>query len=89
MVQFDVYTNPSKKGSQAYPFIVDIQNSIIDGLSTRLVIPLTHQKFLQGRTAPILTPQLTSMPAHLLKEPIGSIESLRDTVIDTIDFAVT
>jgi hypothetical protein len=29
------------------------------------------------------------MPAHLLKEPIGSIESLKNMIIDAIDFAVT
>jgi toxin CcdB len=103
MAQFDVYANPSKQSRQVYPFIVDVQNSIIEGLSTRLVIPLTNQRYLQNRSLPRLTPeieyegdiylllipQLTSMPAHLLKEPIGTIRSLRNLVVDAIDFAVT
>lgn len=103
MAQFDVYINPNKQGRQVYPFIVDVQNSIIEGLSTHLVIPLTHQGYLQNRTLPrltpeieyegdiylLLTPQLTSMPSHLLKEPIGTIKSLRNLVVDAIDFAVT
>lgn len=103
MAQFDVYANPNKKGNQAYPFIVDVQNPIIEGLSTRLVIPLTNQGYLQNRTLPrltpeikyegetylLLTPQLTSMPSHLLKAPIGTIKLLRGIVVDAIDFAVT
>jgi toxin CcdB len=103
MAQFDLYANPSKKSKQVYPLIVDVQNSIIDGLSTRLIIPLTRQKYLQNYTLTrltpdieyegevylLLTPQLTSMPAHLLKEPIGTIKSLKNIIIDAIDFAVT
>jgi|TARA_R110000868_G_scaffold23142_6_gene93882 toxin CcdB len=103
MPQFDVYVNPSKKSRQAYPLVVDIQNPIIEGLSTRLVIPLTNQKYLQHRTLAkltpdieyageiylLLTPQLTSMPAHLLKNPIGTVKSLRNIIVDSIDFAVT
>ena len=41
MAQFDVYRNPSKKTQEAYPFLVDVQNSVIDQLATRLVVPLT------------------------------------------------
>lgn len=48
MAQFDVYINPNKQGRLIYPFIVDVQKPIIDGLSTRLVIPLTHKTFRQS-----------------------------------------
>ena len=40
MAQFDVYRNPSKKTSKAYPLLVDVQNSVIDQLATRLTVPL-------------------------------------------------
>jgi toxin CcdB len=103
VAQFDVYINPSKNGRQAYPLIVDVQNPIIEGLLTRLVIPLTNQKYMQhqplakltpnieyaGEIYLLLTPQLTSMPSYLLKNPIGTIKSLRNIVVDAIDFAVT
>ncbi|GAB5382095.1 MAG: hypothetical protein Alis3KO_36080 [Aliiglaciecola sp.] len=103
MPQFDVYTNPNKKTRQTFPYIVDIQNPIISELSTRLVIPLGNAKAFQnralskltpeieyeGETYLLLTPQLTSMPMHLLQDPIGSIEALRDSVINAIDFAIT
>ena len=44
MAQFDVYRNPSSKTNKAYPFLVDVQNSVIDQLATRLVVPLTKNK---------------------------------------------
>lgn len=103
MAQFDVYVNPSEKGRQAYPLVVDVQNPIIEGLLTRLVIPLTNQKYLQHRALSkltpdieyageiylLLTPQLISMPAHLLKNPIGTVKSLKNIIVNAIDFAVT
>ncbi len=37
----------------------------------------------------LLTPQVASMPSKSLKDPIGSVESLRDEIIAAIDFAIT
>ena len=103
MAQFDVYPNSNKKTRLNFPYIVDIQNPIINELSTRLVIPLGNAKAFQnralnkltpeidyeGETYLLLTPQLTSMPLHLLQNPIGSIEALREYIINAIDFAIT
>jgi len=103
MPQFDVYINPSKKSLAAYPYILDIQNALISDLTTRIVIPLgklNHFKNekMNGLTPVIeynneqyilLTPQLASIPSKLLKNPVGSVESLRDEIIAAIDFAIT
>ncbi|WP_426359412.1 CcdB family protein [Pseudocolwellia sp. HL-MZ19] len=37
----------------------------------------------------LLTPQIASMSSKLLKDPIGSVEPLRDEIIAAIDFAIT
>lgn len=37
----------------------------------------------------LMTPQLTSMPKHLLKQPLETIELQRHYIIDAIDFAIT
>ncbi|WP_111977632.1 CcdB family protein [Algibacillus agarilyticus] len=103
MSQFDVYINPSKKSREAYPYIIDIQNALICDITTRIVIPLGELKHfrneqMDGLTPLIeydseqyvlLTPQIASMPSKLLKDPIGSVESLRDEIIAAIDFAIT
>ena len=103
MSQFDVYINPSKKSRDAYPYIIDIQNALISNIITRIVIPLgklSHfrNEQMDGLTPLIeyekeqyilLTPQIASMPAKLLKDPVGSVESLRDEIIAAIDLAIT
>ena len=103
MSQFDVYLNPSKKSREAYPYIIDIQNALISDIATRIVIPLGklsqfNNEKMDGLTPLIeyenehfilLTPQISSMPVNLLKNPVGSVESLRDEIIAAIDFAIT
>ncbi len=103
MAQFDVYRNPSKKTNKGYPFLVDVQNSVIDQLATRLVVPLIesgattsmYMKKLtpaiefEGVTYLFLAQQLSAIPEHVLNEPIGSLGQSRELLIDAIDFAIT
>jgi toxin CcdB len=103
MSQFDVYKNPSRKTKDAYPYILDIQHSLISDISTRIVIPLgrlSHFKDekMQGLTPDIeydgeklllLTPQITSIPSKQLQDPIGSLSHFRDEIISSLDFAIT
>ncbi|MDG1121746.1 MAG: CcdB family protein [Glaciecola sp.] len=102
MAQFEIYKNPSLKTREAFPYIVDIQHSIINDLESRLVIPLGNRTITSNqamkRLTPfieyngeqylLITPQLTSMPKHLLKQPLGTIELQRHYIIDAIDFAI-
>ena len=103
MAQFDVYRNPSSKTNKAYPFLVDVQNSVIDQLATRLVVPLTKNKTtnslymknltpeieFEGETYLFVTQQLSSIPEDVLKDCIGSLEQSRELLIGAIDFAIT
>ncbi len=103
MPQFDVYKNPSKNTRQAYPYLVDVQNTVIEQLATRLVVPLTNLNtkptMLMKRLTPeiefdnntylFMTQQLTSIPEGLLKNPVGTLEGSRALLIDAIDFAIT
>ena len=103
MAQFDVYRNSSSKTNRAYPFLVDVQNSVIDQLATRLVVPLTKNKTknslymknltpeieFEGETYLFMTQQLSSIPEDVLKDCIGSLEQSRELLIGAIDFAIT
>lgn len=103
MAQFDVYLNSSKHSKKTYPFILDIQHPLLEGLSTRIVVPLADSKQLKqtemkGLTPKvhfddkdllIMMPQIASMPRKTLKQPIGTLEHLRDEIIAALDFAVT
>lgn len=103
MRQFDVYINPNPASRKAYPYIVDVQHTVLDGLATRIVIPLGRLEAFrnesmktlspiieyEGEELVLLTPQIASMPARLLKNPVGSLSHLREEMIAAIDFAVT
>ena len=102
MTQFDVYPNPSKATRQAYPYLVDVQNNIIEDLDTRLVVPLTplasHPSMLMKKLTPeiyidgkahlFMTPQMASVPKDILKKPIGTLVGSRSVMIDAIDFMI-
>lgn len=103
MRQFDVYTNPSKATRRAYPYIVDIQSNVISEIATRIVVPLgkkahfrneemkglTPAVIYKGEELLLLIPQIASMPAKKLNDPVGSLDHLRDEIIAALDFAIT
>lgn len=86
MPQFDVYSIPSRTTKEAYPYLVDIQNEVIDELATRLVVPLTA---VSMKPTTFMTQQLTSIPKEKLKDPVGTLQSARELLIDAIDFAIS
>ena len=43
MARFDVYANPTAAERKHTPYFLDVQNNYIDGLSTRVVIPLRRE----------------------------------------------
>ena len=103
MAQFDVYRNTSAKTKAAFPYIVDIQQTLLDDIATRIVIPLgkmerLQYEYLKNLTPEIkfnnerlllLTPQIAAMPKKLLKDPIGSLAHFRAEIIAALDFAIT
>ena len=103
MAQFDVYPNPNKTSKAHYPYLVDIQSSLLVDLATRIVIPLGRRaafggQAMQGLTPAItfndqelllLTPQISSVPEKHLKNPVGSLSHFRDRIVAALDLAVT
>jgi len=102
MAQFDVYRNPSAASSKHYPFLVDIQSPYIEELATRIVIPLGKASLFNDtamkRLTPVvsfqdekliaLTPQISSISKHQLKDPIGTLSHLREELVNALDFAI-
>ncbi len=103
MAQFDVYRNPSERSRERFPFLVDVQNNLLEDLHTRIVIPLGFSKDFRGhqldRLTPeityegvsylLLTPQLSSVSGKVLRQPIGTVEHLRLEILSAVDFAIT
>ena len=103
MPQFSVYKNLDKNSRNAYPYFVDVQNSLLSDLNTRLVIPFAKPSSLNNieveRLCPVipvngsdyvlLSHQLTSVPISILSKEEGSIESFRYEILNAIDMLIT
>lgn len=103
MAQFDVYLNPSNTTKAFYPYLVDVQSALLTDLATRIVIPLGNRsafgkQTMQGLSPEImfedqvlllLTPQISSLSAKHLKNPIGSLAHFREQIISALDLAIT
>lgn len=103
MSQFSVYLNEDDSSNETYPYFIDIQNSLLDDLNSRLVIPLSKQSSLNNISAKklcpvlqvnnesfvLLTHQITTVPKSILKTKVISLESYRYEITDAIDFLIS
>ena len=93
MAQYDVFRNPEGSG-----YLLDVQSDLLDGLTTRLVVPLMPQTQAPkpaARLNPIVniaeephiivTQFMAAVPAKLLSEPATSVSRLRDDITAAID----
>ncbi len=102
MTQFDVYENPNAETNQTVPYLLDVQSDLLDGLATRVVIPLVDARIV-GK--PILhlnprfhfddtwvvmsTAELAGVPMGALGKKIGSLKDQRNEIIAALDFLIT
>lgn len=93
MAQFDVFRNPEGSG-----YLLDVQSDLLDGLSTRLVIPLLPS--LQApkpatRLNPVVnikdeahvmaTQFMAAVPQKLLTAHVTTLAPMRDDITAAID----
>jgi toxin CcdB len=98
MARFDVYPNPDKSEHRHTPFVLDVQNDHLNGVETRLVIPLrdarahghrlerVHPLFhIQQRDVVLDTPTMATFPRGWLRTPIGNLRADQHQVQDALD----
>lgn len=100
MAQFDYYANTDTETNRTYPFIVDVQDTLLDGLNSRAVIPLTPLSGLEksypknlcpeitieGKAYALLTHQMASVSTRTLSHREGSLAHIRNEIISAVDF---
>jgi toxin CcdB len=102
MAQFDVYANPNPLTKRTNPFLLDIQNDLLNNLSTRVVIPLytvsamgkaakhLNLQFTIKQTTVIMsTAELVGSAVNNLGNKVCSLKEHRNEIIAAIDFLVT
>ncbi len=103
MPQFSLYKNNDISSNKTYPYFIDVQNDLLSDLNSRLVIPLTTPEKLDNmdvkRLCPVvhiemgdfvlLTHQMTSVPASILKTEVTSVEKYRYEILGAVDMLIS
>lgn len=103
MSQFDIHINANPSSKAQYPYLVDVQSSLLENLETRLVVPLILKTRFGDKTIKNLTPTLmvkeeefivlTPQLAAINKKQLGSVvdncKAYRNEIVSSIDFLIT
>jgi toxin CcdB len=99
MARFDVYRNTGPLATST-PYLLDVQCSLLDGLDTRIVIPLRRvDKFpnvnlakdltpvfdIEGVSCILETPKLAAVPTRLLKNYVMSLSNQHSLISNALD----
>jgi toxin CcdB len=97
MARFAVYAGIGRGEG----FVVDVQASLLDELSTGVVIPLLPADSgriirdlnpaveIDGRPFVVMTQELSAVPRALLKRSVGSLDAWRDEIVRALDILLT
>ena len=103
MARFDIYENHGKHTGTT-PYLLDVQSDLLDGLDSRMVIPLRHLEHYQNIQLPTLltpvltikgqdfvleTPKMGALPKRVLKTPVTSMIDMRVQIVEALDFFVS
>ncbi len=99
MARFDVYRNSGPLATST-PYLLDVQCALLDGLDTRIVIPLRRfDKFpavnlakdltpvfeIEGTPCILETPKLAAVPTRLLKTYVISLSDQQNLISNALD----
>lgn len=98
MAQYDVFPNPSRSGAEGIPYVVVIQSDLLDGLVTRLTIPLAEPDAI-GKVPTVLCPTISvngrrlyalahytaPLPDKLLRHPVDNVAVQASALIAAMD----
>lgn len=100
MARFDVYPNTGTHAADV-PYLLDVQSDLLQGLETRVVVPLRRRDRFPATTIPerlspifevagipclLETPKLAAVPLKLLSKPVASLTQQQQTITGALDF---
>jgi toxin CcdB len=100
MARFDVYPNPGAHGKTT-PYLVDVQSDLLDGLDSRMVIPLRSLEHfakvklptllmpvvqIDGKDYILETPKMGAVPHRVLKNAVATLSDKQDLITGALDF---
>ncbi len=98
MARFDVYRHPDAALRKATPFLLDVQNDFIDGLHTRVVLPMRAARLLplpmrdlnpafevDGVALVLDAAAIGAISVAELKAPVANLRAQSDLVVNALD----
>jgi toxin CcdB len=98
MARFDVYQHPDPAERKWMPYLLDVQNSYLDLIGTRVVVPLQTASSLptkvrnlnpslqvQGKSLVMNTAAMMAIAAFELRKPVQNLSSEQLTIQDAMD----
>lgn len=102
MAQFDVYENPNPKTKVAFPYLLDVQNNLLDSMATRVVIPMIkisranepitrlNPVFeIDGTNVLLSTAELAGVSKNTLGAFVTSLKDNRTDIVNALDMLFT
>ncbi len=101
MARFDVYQHPDPVERKWMPYLLDVQNSYLDLIDTRVVIPLQIEKSMpnkvrnlnptlqiQGKSLVMNTAAMMAIAEFELRKPVQNLSSEQLVIQDALDTLV-
>lgn len=103
MAQFHAYENPNKATRRTYPYLLDIQSDLLDGLHTTVVVPLCPEHLaasaaitrlnpiveLQGKRFVLLIPQVAGIDRKYLGQHVADLSDWRTETAAALDVLIS
>ena len=88
MHRFHAYELRSAEGQATYPLVLNVQSELVDGLHTRVVVPLARATVFKGKVINRLMPllEIEGESWVMLTAQLGAIR-VRDMGVDVADFS--
>jgi len=100
MAHLDVFKNPNAARAPGFPYLLEVQTTLLDDMPTTVVIPLglpdviDHTPVLRlnpavavdGRRLLVMTQELAAIKRKSLKAPVANLSVHRDEVLTALDF---
>ncbi|MDE2413855.1 MAG: CcdB family protein [Comamonadaceae bacterium] len=98
MARFDVYANPDPEEQARIPFFLDIQSDFVQGLQTRIVVPLWAEGLMtqraqdlhptlevNGQRVVMETAALGAVPDSFLRRKVGNLAAQQLDIQNAMD----
>ncbi len=98
MARFDVYAHPDPGIRTRTPYLLDVQNEYIDGLDTRVVIPMRAAHLCQarlrdlnplfdvaGEVVVLDAAAIAAFPVRELGRRVANLGDQRDEIVGALD----